>query len=127
MAQQETEEIFWQTSGDKEFEGLIPAILAVNGDSLKTKREEMKSVMKAGTVQEMPMIKIRRNLRKRLQAGAEVTAEEFLELMKGLRCQDYGGQCGSLCSRRYLCEFTILCQDAGRIFTIQWFDRFYAG
>ena len=71
------------TSGDKEFEGLIPAILAVNGDSLKTKREEMKSVMKAWYSARDAYDIDPEKFAEAVAGGAEVTAEEFLELMKG--------------------------------------------
>lgn len=83
MAQQETGGNILATSGDKEFEGLIPAILAVNGDSLKTKREEMKSVMKAWYSARDAYDKDPEKFAEAVAGGAEVTAEEFLELMKG--------------------------------------------
>ena len=48
MAQAETGGNILSNSGDKEYEGLIPAVLAANGDSfLKGKRDAIKSVMKA--------------------------------------------------------------------------------
>ena len=83
MAQQETGGNILATSGDKEFEGLIPAILAVNGDSLKTKREEMKSVMKAWYSARDAYDIDPEKFAEAVAGGAEVTAEEFLELMKG--------------------------------------------
>ena len=47
MAQKETGGNILASTKDAEYEGLIPAVLATNGNALKTKREEIKKVMKA--------------------------------------------------------------------------------
>lgn len=83
MAQKETGGNILATSGDKEYEGLIPAVLAVNGDSLKTKRNEMKSVMKAWYNARDAYENNFDEFAKAVSAHAEVTPDEFQTLMDG--------------------------------------------
>lgn len=83
MAQKETGGNILATSADAEYEGLIPAVLAVNGDSLKTKRDEMKLVMKAWYTARDAYENNFDEFAKAVSNHAEVTPEEFKELMDG--------------------------------------------
>ena len=83
MAQKETGGNILATSADAEYEGLIPAVLAVNGDSLKTKRDEMKLVMKAWYSARDAYENNFDEFAKAVSNHAEVTPEEFKELMDG--------------------------------------------
>lgn len=83
MAQKETGGNILATSADAEYEGLIPAVLAVNGDSLKTKRDEMKLVMKAWYSARDAYENNFDEFAKAVSNHAEVTPEEFKELMNG--------------------------------------------
>ena len=67
MAQKETGGNILASTKDAEYEGLIPAVLATNGNALKTKREEIKFDEFA----------------KDVSSGAEVSPEEFKTLMNG--------------------------------------------
>mgnify|MGYP003749889745 FL=1 len=83
MAQNETGGNILATSADKEYEGLIPAVLAVNGDSLKTKRDEMKLVMKAWYNARDAYENNFDEFADAVSKHAEVTPEEFKTLMDG--------------------------------------------
>lgn len=83
MAQKSTGGNILATSGDKEYEGLIPAVLAVNGESLDTKRAEMKLVMKAWYSARDAYENDFDEFAEAVSKHAEVTPDEFAELMKG--------------------------------------------
>ena len=83
MAQKATGGNILATSGDEEYEGLIPAVLAVNGESLETKRDEMKLVMKAWYSARDAYENNFDEFAEAVSKHAEVTPEEFAELMKG--------------------------------------------
>lgn len=83
MAQKETGGNILATSADEEYEGLIPAVLAVNGESLKTKRDEMKLVMKAWYNARDAYENNFDEFAEAVSNHAEVTPEEFKELMNG--------------------------------------------
>lgn len=83
MAQKETGGNILATSADKEYEGLIPAILAVNEKSLETKRDEMKLVMKAWYCAQDAYETKFDEFAKAVSNHAEVTPEEFKTLMDG--------------------------------------------
>lgn len=83
MAQKETGGNILATSADAEYEGLIPAVLAVNGESLETKRDEMKLVMKAWYSARDAYENNFDEFAKAVSNNAEVTPEEFKKLMNG--------------------------------------------
>lgn len=83
MAQKETGGTVLATSKDAEYEGLIPAVLAVNGEALKSKRDEMKLVMKAWFNARDAYENKFDEFAKAVSNHAEVTPEEFKELMNG--------------------------------------------
>lgn len=83
MAQEETGGNILATSADAEYKGLIPAVLAVNGDSLETKRDEMKLVMKAWYNARDAYENNFDEFAKAVSNHAEVTPEEFKTLMDG--------------------------------------------
>lgn len=83
MAQQETGGNILATSADEEYEGLIPAVLAVNGNSLSAKREEMKLVMKAWYNARDSYENNFDAFAEAVSHSSEVTPEEFETLMKG--------------------------------------------
>ena len=83
MAQKETGGTILATSKDAEYEGLIPAVLAVNGEALKSKRDEMKLVMKAWFNARDAYENKFDEFAKAVSNHAEVTPEEFKELMNG--------------------------------------------
>ena len=83
MAQKETGGNILATSADAEYEGLIPAVLAVNGKSLETKRDEMKLVMKAWYSARDAYENNFDEFAEAVSKHAEVTPEEFKTLMDG--------------------------------------------
>lgn len=83
MAQEETGGNILATTKDAEYEGLIPAILAVNGESLETKRDEMKSVMKAWYSARDAYENNLDEFAEAVSHTAEVTPDEFKTLMEG--------------------------------------------
>lgn len=83
MAQKATGGNILATSGDSEYEGLIPAVLAVNGKSLESKRDEMKRVMKAWYSARDAYENNFDEFAEAVSKHAEVTPDEFKELMKG--------------------------------------------
>lgn len=83
IAQKETGGNILATSADAEYEGLIPAVLAVNGESLKTKRNEMKLVMKAWYSARDAYENNFDEFAQAVSNHAEVTPEEFKTLMDG--------------------------------------------
>lgn len=83
MAQKATGGNILATSGDAPYEGLIPAVLAVNGKSLESKRDEMKRVMKAWYNARDAYENNFDEFAKAVSKHAEVTPDEFKELMKG--------------------------------------------
>ena len=83
MAQKATGGNILATSGDSEYEGLIPAVLAVNGKSLESKRDEMKRGMKAWYSARDAYENNFDEFAEAVSKHAEVTPDEFKELMKG--------------------------------------------
>ncbi len=83
MAQAETGGNILSNSGDKEYEGLIPAVLAANGDSLKNKRDAIKSVMKAWYNARDGYENNYDEFAAAVAKHTDITADEFTELMKG--------------------------------------------
>ena len=83
MAKQQTGGNILTTSGDKEFEGLIPAVLAVNGNSLNTKRDDMKAVMRAWFNARDAYENKTDEFAKAVSEVADVKPDEFMQLMKG--------------------------------------------
>lgn len=83
MAQKETGGNILASTKDAEYEGLIPAVLATNGNALKTKREEIKKVMKAWFNARDGYENKFDEFAKDVSSGAEVSPEEFKTLMEG--------------------------------------------
>lgn len=83
MAQAETGGNILATTADPEYEGLIPAVLAANTDSLSEKRDEIKLVMKAWFNAQDAYTNNQDEFAAAVEAHTEVTADEFLELMGG--------------------------------------------
>lgn len=83
MAQKETGGNILASTKDAEYEGLIPAVLATNGNALKTKREEIKKVMKAWFNARDGYENKFDEFAKDVSSGAEVSPEEFKTLMNG--------------------------------------------
>ena len=77
MAQKETGGNILASTKDAEYEGLIPAVLATNGNALKTKREEIKKVMKAWFNARDGYENKFDEFAKDVSSGAEVSPEEF--------------------------------------------------
>lgn len=83
MAQKATGGNILATSKDEPYVGLIPAVLAVNGKSLESKRDEMKRVMKAWYSARDAYENNFDEFAKAVSKHAEVTPDEFKDLMKG--------------------------------------------
>lgn len=83
QAQKETGGNILATTKDKEYEGLIPAVLVANGDSLDKYRDEMKLVMKAWFNARDAYENNFDQFAEAVSNHAEVTPAEFKTLMDG--------------------------------------------
>ena len=83
QAQKETGGNILATTKDKEYEGLLPAVLVANGDSLEKYRDEMKLVMKAWFNARDAYENNFDAFAEAVAKHAEVTPEEFKTLMEG--------------------------------------------
>lgn len=83
QAQKETGGNILATTKDKEYEGLLPAVLVANGESLEKYRDEMKLVMKAWFNARDAYENDFDAFAEAVSKHAEVTPEEFGTLMEG--------------------------------------------
>lgn len=82
MAQKETGGNILVTTADKEYEGLIPAVLTVNNSALKNKRDAVEKAMKAWFESQQEYKDHPDKFAKAVASNTEVSAEEFQSLMK---------------------------------------------
>ena len=85
MAQEETGGNILVTTADKDYEGLIPAVLAVNNSTLEKDRDGVERVMKAWFESQSAYTDDQDAFAKAVADNTEVSADEFLDLMKGCK------------------------------------------